>query len=150
MQPFSHGVCGPAGRIECFARRDEGALLATCHKSMQFVIAPCIHDAVHGVMQARLTTVEAEETQQKEELNTFYLMWAGTCTTAPPCCARCCATRAHSPNPQLLRASCVRLLLRFVCVVRWLRSGADLPDAGGLCHAQRRLYPGQERQQHPP
>ena len=47
-------------------------------------------------MQARLTTVEAEEAQQKEELNTFYLMWAGTCTTAPPCCARCCAIRAHS------------------------------------------------------
>jgi len=27
-------------------------------------------------MKARLTTVEAEEAQQKEELNTFYLMWA--------------------------------------------------------------------------
>ena len=36
-----------------------------------------MNDAVHDVMQARLTTVEAEEAQQKQELNTFYLMWAG-------------------------------------------------------------------------
>tara|TARA_B100000767_G_C19615023_1_gene471527 strand:- start:41 stop:430 length:390 start_codon:yes stop_codon:yes gene_type:complete len=82
-------------------------------------------------MQARLTTVEAEEAQQKQELNTFYLMWAGRGAlhahhlAAPPLC---CATRAHYPiacsDPQLLRASCVRLLLRFACVVRWLCAAA--------------------------
>ena len=51
-------------------------------------------------MQARLTTVEAEEAQQKEELNTFYLMWAGRGALhahhlAVP--SLCCATRAHLP-----------------------------------------------------
>ena len=55
---------------------------------------------VYDVMQARLTTVEAEEAQQKEELNTFYLMWAGRGALhahhlAVP--SLCCATRAHLP-----------------------------------------------------
>mgnify|MGYP006080095207 CR=1 FL=1 len=62
-------------------------------------------------MQARLSMVEAEEAQQKEELNTFYLMWAGRET--PAYCALLhplLRHRTHSSNPQLLRASCVRLL----------------------------------------
>ena len=67
-------------------------------------------------MQARLTTVEAEEAQQKEELNTFYLMWAGherallrpaaPCTPLHPAAPR--GTTAHSRI--LPEEACVRLL----------------------------------------
>jgi len=98
--PRATRACTVCGRSLCWHH----AYTTRCKYTKR---TPCIHH----VMQARLSMVEAEEAQQKEELNTFYLMWAGRET--PAYCALLhplLRHRTHSSNPQLLRASCVRLL----------------------------------------
>ena len=81
-------------------------------------------------MKARLAAVEAAESQGTQEINTFYLMWAGADLGLERECQSPPITHASAPSCEMRRC-------------------AHLPHAGWFRHPQRWLHSRQERQQHP-
>ena len=81
-------------------------------------------------MKARLAAVEAAELQGTQEINTFYLMWAGADLGLEWECQSPPINHASAP-------SCA------------MRRCAHLPHAGWFRNPQRWLHSRQERQQHP-